>query len=391
MKQYFLDIAYLSLNKDKEELCGDKVEIEKFDEGCIAVLSDGLGSGVKANILATLTSKIAVTMMKNGLSIEEVVDTIINTLPTCKVRQLAYSTFTIIYISNVGECYIARFDNPEVLIKRNGNVDIIEGKEVIISGRRVRESKFNLKKDDIIVSFSDGVLNAGSGKVLNLGWDLKSVSEYIKMTPSNISSMSLIKKIIGICDDLYLQKPGDDTTVLSIKIIENKHVTLFTGPPINVGDDKIIVQRLIKSNGKKIVCGGSAAKIVSRELNTDFEMDMKNIKGDIPPVGYIKNIDLVTEGVLTLKKVLEVLVDYKKNKYHIDDIFKDDKDQNAAYKILKILIDECTHIDFLLGRSVNSAYENFGFPEDLATKIQIVEKIKEKLIELGKEANVFYY
>ncbi len=329
--------------------------------------------------------------MKNGLSIEEVVDTIINTLPTCKVRQLAYSTFTIIYISNVGECYIARFDNPEVLIKRNGNVDIIEGKEVIISGRRVRESKFNLKKDDIIVSFSDGVLNAGSGKVLNLGWDLKSVSEYIKMTPSNISSMSLIKKIIGICDDLYLQKPGDDTTVLSIKIIENKHVTLFTGPPINVGDDKIIVQRLIKSNGKKIVCGGSAAKIVSRELNTDFEMDMKNIKGDIPPVGYIKNIDLVTEGVLTLKKVLEVLVDYKKNKYHIDDIFKDDKDQNAAYKILKILIDECTHIDFLLGRSVNSAYENFGFPEDLATKIQIVEKIKEKLIELGKEANVFYY
>ncbi len=379
------------MNKDKEELCGDKVEIEKFEKGCIAVLSDGLGSGVKANILATLTSKIAVTMIKNGLSIEEVVDTIINTLPTCKVRQLAYSTFTIIYISNIGECYIARFDNPEVLIKRNGNIDIIEGKEVIISDRKVMESKFNLKKGDVIVSFSDGVLNAGSGKILNLGWDLKSVSEYIKMIPSNISSLSLIKKIIGICDDLYLQKPGDDTTVLSIKIMENKYVTLFTGPPIDPQDDKIIVQRIARSKGKKIVCGGSAAKIVARELDTGFEMDMKNIKGDIPPIGYIKNIDLVTEGVLTLKKVLEVLDDYKVNKCHIDDIFKEDKDQNAAYKILKILIDECTNIDFLLGRSVNSAYQNFGFPEDLAAKIQIVEKIKDKLMELGKVVNVTYY
>lgn len=346
---------------------------------------------MKANILATLTSKIAVTMMKNGLSIEEVVDTIIKTLPTCKVRQLAYSTFTIIYISNIGECYIARFDNPDVIIKRNGNIDIIEGEEVIISGRRVIESKFNLEKDDIIVSFSDGVLNAGSGKILNLGWDLKNVSEYIKMIPSNISSLSLTKKILGICDDLYLQKPGDDTTVLSIKIMKNKHVTLFTGPPTDCENDKIVVGNLIKSTGKKIVCGGSAAKIVARELDTDFEMDMKNIKGDIPPIGYIKNIDLVTEGVLTLKKVLEVLDNYKNNKYHIDDIFKDDKEENGAYKILKILIDECTNIDFLVGRSVNSAYQSFDFPDDLAAKIQIVEKIKDKLMELGKVVNVFYY
>ncbi|MEJ8554086.1 SpoIIE family protein phosphatase [Tepidibacter sp. Z1-5] len=379
------------MNKDKEELCGDKVEIEKFDEGCIAVLSDGLGSGVKANILATLTSKIAVTMIKNGLSIAEVVDTIINTLPTCKVRNLAYSTFTIIYISNDGECYIARFDNPEVLFKRNGKIDIIKGEEVIISGRRVRESKFNLKKDDIIVSVSDGVINAGGGKILNLGWDLKNISEYIQLIPSNISSLSLTKKLIGICDDLYLQKPGDDTTVLSIKIMKNKHVTLFTGPPTDPEDDKIVVQKLIKNTGKKIVCGGSAAKIVARELDTDFEMDMKNINGDIPPIGYIKNIDLVTEGVLTLKKVLEVLDDYKNNKYHIDDIFKDDKDKNAAYKILKILIDECTNIDFLVGRSVNSAYQSSDFPDDLAAKIQIVEKIKDKLIGLGKVVNALYY
>ncbi|MCT4508781.1 MAG: serine/threonine-protein phosphatase [Tepidibacter sp.] len=379
------------MKKYKEELCGDKVEIEKFDQGCIVVLSDGLGSGVKANILATLTSKIAVTMMKNGLSIEEVVDTIINTLPTCKVRELAYSTFTIIYISNTGECYIARFDNPEVLIKRNGNIDIIEGEEVIISGRRVIESKFNLKKDDIIVSFSDGVLNAGNGKNLNLGWNLNSVSEYIKTIPSDISSISLIKKVIGTCDNLYMKKPGDDTTVLAVKIMEKKHVTLLTGPPLDPKDDKIVVQNLIKSTGKKIVCGGTTAEIVEREMDTEFEMDMKNITGDIPPIGYIKNIDLVTEGMITLKKVLKVLDEYKNNKYHIDDIFKHNKEQNGAYRILKILIDECTHIDFLLGRSVNSAYENFDFQENLATKVEIVEKIKDKLIELGKVVNVFYY
>lgn len=391
IKRYFVDIGYSYLNKYGEELCGDNVEIERFEGGVIAVLSDGLGSGVKANILATLTSKIAITMIKNGLDIEDVVNTIINTLPICKVRDLAYSTFTIIYISDNSECYIARFDNPPILLKREGNVEPIEEEEVIISDKKVREIKFNLQEEDTLISISDGVVNAGIGTVLNMGWNLENISKYINSISPNLSALSISKKIISICNYLYQENPGDDTTILVLKLTRAKHATIFTGPPLNEDDDRFVVSKLISNKGKKIVCGGTAAKIVSRELGQEVEIDMENINEDIPPIGYIKGIDLVTEGVLTLKRVLEIIENYKNSQYYIDDMFKNNQYKNGVYMMLKILLEECTHIKFLVGRSINPAHKDIDFPHELSSKLEIVKKLKEKLEELGKVVDIEYY
>ncbi len=387
----FIDYAYLNINKSGEELCGDSVEIARYDGGVMAVLSDGLGSGVKANILSTLTSKIAITMLKSGSSIEEVVNIIINTLPVCKVRNLAYSTFTIIHMLDSGKVYVANFDNPEVILRDRTGSRLIKGNEVIISNRKVREEEFEVEDGDTLLAISDGVAHAGIGAALNYAWETENISKYLEKIPKSISALNTAKRIISTCHHLYQEKPYDDATVIVLKYVRQKFVTLFSGPPLNIEDDKKVVKKLMSTYGKKVVCGGTAAQIVAREIEHEVEVDMDNIHADIPPIAYIKGVDLVTEGVLTLKKALDILRLYNKDIRHLDEFFKGDKHKNGVYLLLKVLLDDATHIKFMIGRRINPAHENFDFPEELASKIDIIKGIKDELKKLGKEVSIEYY
>ena len=86
MNDLCADIGFKSINHYGEQLCGDHIDIvETDDNSTVIVLSDGLGIGVKASILSTLTSKIISTMLAAGLPIEECVYSIAATLPVCSV------------------------------------------------------------------------------------------------------------------------------------------------------------------------------------------------------------------------------------------------------------------------------------------------------------------
>ncbi|RDY25391.1 serine/threonine-protein phosphatase, partial [Romboutsia weinsteinii] len=360
----FIDFASGSLNKYEEELCGDKVEFYNDDDDFIAVLSDGLGSGVKANILATLTAKIAITMLKEGLSIEDVVDTIIHTLPVCSIRKLAYSTFTIIKIDKNGTAYVVEFDNPSIFFLSDRQIKKIEWSTFEINGRKIKESKFEIKEKDILVFVSDGVIHAGVGQVLNLGWKWEDVDRYLRRyTNKDMSAKMVTNLLLGACDQLYMQKPGDDATVATIKAIRSKRAILFSGPPIDLNMDRHIVNKIIATIGKKIVCGGTAGNIVARELGEKLTTSFNVIDKDVPPIGYIKGIDLVTEGVLTMKKATEKLLELKE----ATDL-KCIHGEDGASKLASILYEECTHIRMLIGRAINPAHQNPSFPNELSIK-----------------------
>ena len=120
MNNLCADIGYKSINHYGEQLCGDHVDIvERGEDSSVIVLADGLGSGVKASILSTLTSKIISTMMAAGLSLEECVSTIAATLPICSVRGVAYSTFTIINLINNTQAELIQYDNPQIILIRD--------------------------------------------------------------------------------------------------------------------------------------------------------------------------------------------------------------------------------------------------------------------------------
>lgn len=384
--KFFIDFATGSLNKYGEELCGDRVEFYNDKEKFVAVLSDGLGSGVKANILATLTAKIALTMLKEGLDIEEVVDTIINTLPICTIRKVAYSTFTIVNVDKDGIVYIAEFDNPSIFFLRNGDTMPINWNEKFINGRKIREANFKLKQNDILVLVSDGVVHAGVGQVLNLGWQWKYIANHLRrFTDSSMSAKKITNNLLGACNQLYMEKPGDDTTVATIRVTKSNEAVIFTGPPIDKNKDKEVVEEIMKTSGKRIVCGGTAGNIVARELGEELITSFKIIDKDIPPIGYINKVDLVTEGVLTLRKAIDKLNNIKTS-HDLKFIYKED----GASLLARMLYEDCTHIKMIIGRSINPAHQNPDFPNELSIKLYLVNELKEILIELGKIVEVEY-
>lgn len=386
----FIDISYDSLNKHGEELCGDKVEIVHTDDSVILVLADGLGSGVKANILSTLTSKIAATMLREGATIYETVDTIIQTLPVCKVRKLAYSTFTIIKVYNNGEVYIVECDNPPIFFIRDNKILDMKKMDKMINGKLIKESEFMLEKGDVLTSISDGVVHAGIGGVLNLGWQWDNVAEYLqKLSKDMKSAKNISKGLINACKNLYVNKPGDDTTVATIKIREPETLNIFTGPPKDPQNDQYVIKELMKNHGKKIVCGGTAAKIASRELNEELITNIEYIDKEIPPTASIDGIDLVTEGVLTLSKTVEKIkcfTDSSCDKYTVYNALKKD----GASLLARMLIEECTHINFWVGKAVNPAHQNPDLPIDLSIKLKVVEQLIETMEKLGKKINLTY-
>lgn len=386
-----IDVSYKSLNKHNEELCGDKVEILKTKDSNIIILADGMGSGVKANILATLTSKILGTMFLNGAKLEECVQTIVKTLPVCKVREVAYSTFSILQIFNNGEAYLVEFDNPACVIIRDKALYNIPYKERVIEGRKIREYRFQVKMNDCFILMSDGVIHAGVGKALNFGWTWDNMARYsVEATNSTLSASRLVSILSKACDELYMHSPGDDTTIAVARIIDSKVVHLFTGPPLNKEKDEEVVQAFLSGNAKRIISGGTSANIVSRIIEKPIKTSLNYTDIHLPPIASIEGIDLVTEGVLTLTRTLQLLKHYLEEDIDENFFLELDK-ENGGSLIAKIMIEDCSELHMFVGRTINEAHQNPNLPFDLSIRMNLVSQIADILKKMGKSVFISYF
>lgn len=385
----FVDAAWDSLHHYGEELCGDKVEIVRKDDFFLVVLADGLGSGVKANILSTLTSKIIATMLSEGASLNEAVETIASTLPVCSERGLAYSTFTIAKIEAGGKVYLAEFDNPNAVLFRNNLLEPIERTEQEIDGKQIFTSNFQAESGDMLVAFSDGVVHAGVGRLLDLGWLYDNVVQYIgeNLTP-DMSARALVKRLLGSVNTLYMDQPGDDSTVCAMRLKPSTPLTVMVGPPMNQELDKVVVDKLMYSGGLKVVCGGTTSQIVSRVTGRELEVSIDYENPAVPPTAVIPGIDLVTEGVLTIGKALEYMKEYIEGDNH-DTFLLNKKD--GATRLTKMLLEECTEVHFLVGRALNPAHQNPGMPVSLGLKLNLIKELAKELENTGKKVTVEFF
>ena len=383
-----VEVSYKSLNKFHEELCGDKVEIIKTADSDIAILADGMGSGVKANILATLTSKILGTMFQNGASIEDAVETIVKTLPICQVRKVAYATFSILQIFHNGEGYLVEFDNPECVLIRDRKLMDIPFTHRELEGKDIREWRFQVQMGDCFVLMSDGVVYAGAGEILNLGWTRDSMAEYaLKCMKTTTSASRLTAMLSKACDDLYLQKPGDDTTVCVTRVIPRRLVSIFTGPPEDPGDDRKLMEQFMGEAGCKIVCGGTSANIAAKYLDKPITTQIQNTSSDVPPMAKIEGMDLVTEGIITMNKALKLLRQDIRDEVDVDFFLALDEDNGAA-RLAKILIEECTELKLFVGKAVNQAYDA---TMDLDLRMNLIGQLKSVVEQMGHRVEIIYF
>lgn len=390
MNNLCADIGYKSINHYGEQLCGDHVDIVEQDESStVIVLADGLGSGVKASILSTLTSKIISTMMAEGLSIEECVETIAATLPICSERGVAYSTFTIIHLINNETAELIQYDNPLAIIIRDGvNYDYPKT-EMHIGGKKIFRSSVKLRENDVFIAMSDGCPHAGIGMSYNFGWqrdDIISFMETIADVGYTAKTLSTI--LVDECNKLYGNKPGDDATACVVKVRRREPMNLLFGPPSNRDDCDRMMSLFFSKEGKHIICGGTTSSIAAKYLRKPLKASLSFEKSDVPPIGEIEGVDLVTEGVITVNKVLTYARDYLAGNENYEEW---GVKRDGASLICRLLFEEATDINFYVGRAINPAHQNPDLPINFSIKMNLVDELSKCLRQMGKRIKVSYF
>ncbi|HIT94871.1 MAG TPA: SpoIIE family protein phosphatase [Candidatus Faecivivens stercoripullorum] len=385
---YYIDNSYVSLNKHNEELCGDRVETTYYDGTQTLVLADGMGSGVRANILSSLTSKIICTMMSSGMSVEDCVETIAATLPMRKDVMVAYSTFTILQITSEGDAYMVQFDNPLSILLRDGKAVEYPVEVNVIGDKTLYETRMKVELGDTFVMFSDGVSHAGIGISMSFGWQNEHICSFLESKCSvNDSPHTIATKLVEAAKELYLGVMGDDTTVAVMKVRQRSELSIMLGPPANPEDDVRVIEDFLSRPGKKIVSGGTTSKIVSRYLGEKVETCLDYLDPKIPPAGKMKGVDLVTEGVITLGRVMELSEQMIDGTIPVD--WKNNKD--AATTVTKMMFEDATDINIFVGRAMNPAHQNPQLPINFSIKMKIVEVLSHNLEKCGKRVNVQYF
>lgn len=353
MRQY-VEVAWESLSKHGEELCGDSVKVTTTRDSFIVVLSDGLGSGVKANILSTLTTQIASSLFEQGAPVEEVMETLTGTLPECQVRRLAYATFAMLRVYKGRTAYLVEYDSPPLILVRKGQLVELPMVERMVNDRQVREAHFELQNGDYMVLVSDGYEHAGVGGLYRMGWGWQNIAVAVRRwAQAGGDAHQLVRALSHTCQKLYDGKPGDDATAVVMRVRPAVLATVWTGPPAEKELDIKAVQKLMRARGTKVICGGTTAQIAARVLGKPLKVEWvppsqrqgPGRKKGTPPTARLEGVDLVTEGILTLGQALELL----ERTQTVHDLPRED---DAATQLARILL-SADRIHLIVGKAIN--------------------------------------
>ncbi len=382
----FVEVDCAQRHKHSQNICGDAFFSRKIpaEDRIIAVLSDGLGSGVKANILANMTGTMALKFAAANRNIVGASEVIMDSLPICQVRKISYATFTIVDCIIHGKTRIVEQGNPNYILIRDGKAVDISRRTMMTArwkDRALQVSEICTRPEDRLIVFSDGVSQAGLGSDRwKLGWRVEGCSSFVEQLvakDSNISGRELAQAIV---DEAERHEPQcramDDITCAVFYFRKPRRTLVLSGPPYDQSRDREIATKLDHFEGRKAICGGTTANIVGRELNRDMQTVLSGF-GDLPPLSEMEGLDLVTEGILTLTRMAQYLE---------QGTIPDD----PAGKLANLLLDS-DHIEFLVGTRINDAHQDPNLPLDLEIRRNIIKRIMATLEERYLKETIIQY
>lgn len=378
--RYVIEVDYFQQVKHKQQVCGDTFFSTRLrDENrTISILSDGLGSGVKASVLSTLTAVMAARFTAGYQDVKRTAEIIMKTLPVCKERKISYATFTIIDVDSSGMARIIEYDNPPAVIVRNAEVKtmtptVIEGRIGTKRKYTLRYYQFPIAYGDRIVCFSDGVSQSGIGfSTFPLGWGVENATDVISETITgqpSISARELARKLVykALANDG--NRALDDITCGVVYYRKPRELLIVTGPPVDQRKDTELARMIEQHQGKTIVCGGTTAKLIARELKREIRFDLVNLQPGIPPASSMDGVDLVTEGILTLQRVADLLK---------EDARTSANPASPAQQIVDLMLNSDI-IRFIVGTRINDAYQDPHIPQEIALRRSIIREIVHHL------------
>ena len=398
MENTFIEVGHYQYCKYNQHAEGDVFLSQKniADGRVITTLSDGLGSGIKAGVLATLTATMATRFIAANIPIKRAAEIIMNTLPVCKERGISYATFTLVDIEPSAAVGIMEYDNPPYVLVRQNQLIVPEREKIELVRKNKKTaplkesilhfSRYDAKPGDRLVFFSDGVTQSGMGsKGFPFGWGQKNVQDFIlqciKDSPA-ISARELARKVVQKASSYDDFAPKDDITCGVIYFRNPRDLLVVTGPPVLKENDIEMVRLFDNFNGHKMICGGTTANIISRELGRNVTVKLDNLDPEVPPMSVMEGADMVTEGIITMGKVAELLENGARTER---------LRPNAATRMVEMFLD-CDRIHFAVGTKINEAHQDPNMPEELEIRRNVIKKIAALLQDRYlKEVKVQYF
>ena len=395
VKKCHTEVGHLQINHEGEKICGDVFLSQRIPEEnrVLCVLSDGMGHGVRANVLATLTATISLNFSMEHKETNALAGIIMKALPVCSERKISYSTFTVIDISVESDSVsILEYDNPQTLILRGNRVYQPEWTHVRFKGdandKRIMDIKkcsFTPQLEDRIIFCSDGIVQSGLGKGMTMGWGRNDLMHFLRniveATPG-ISATDLAERVVkrAAANDLF--KPKDDLTCGVVYFRRARKTMLCTGPPFNIEKDREFARILNEFDGKKIISGATTTEIVARELGRTVTNEERT-DFSLPPSSRMDRIDLVTEGVLTLSKVAHLLNQVNPNANMR-------LGAGPADQICEMLLDT-DEIHILVGTKINEDHHDPTLPVEIEFRKHLVQRLAKVLSEKFMKVVIIKY